>query len=822
MAKKTILLILILIFPFFVFAQDTEKQKGKVNTAANDYEIGRFENVMDSLETNIEKFSPEAKIEALRLCAITAMAMDDEEKAEYYAVLLLKESPDYNNTGDPYRFRDMIERLKNELTATITTASSSRETLAETPVPVVLITEEMIRDCGAQTLQDALVAYVPGITVMEINGVKNFAMRGISGASQEKVLIMLNGIRLNSYCSNLGLADYSISLKKIKQIEVLRGPASSLYGDAALTAVVNVITKSGMDINGVDFSLQAGNHGQVRADALIGKHYAGFDITAWAGFYRSDGEYVDVPEEKQTGFYTNPGKIIIGGYNNRPSFDFGVKFNYKGLFLEYAYNSSKTVIPFTKEEEVYYRSPYSYSKYCNINGNKPGAAFETQHVRVGYTKKFGKLTLELSGNMTYETMSKYFVISDDTDPYCYLMTYKFDSDYNLLKDKEQSHGIAYYEGWTDRNMGISVQAAYNYGNTDNNGTIMTGADVSVFNYLSDDDDMVYDFTRRDNYCIFNEPIKYGFREKEPKNEFFIQWKHRYKDFIINSGIRSYYRKHAGFYEVNTPDSIFAKSDVKEFSPRISLIYLLDKKLNFKFAYSKAFVDIPFFYRTYDYEGSLKPEKLHSFQFTVNSQKKYDKSTLNLELNFFYNKCKDLAMPNLQTKWDVSIAGIEPMISYNAKKWNLYGYLSFQKVADYKAGKYKATKYDKIYYEGYEEPEIIEEKYDALYDEVKKGSILNVPSFSANFTAGYRLNEKIKICANFYYTGRQNSIIRGEETEIPQVFSLNPGMRYRIKKTIFRLDIHNVFNSDYSLGERSSLGTVKQKGRWFMLGIEAKF
>ncbi len=817
MDKTIFLLIMILFFPFFGYAQD-----GKIDTANKQYKIGRFDEVLESLEPDIDRFSTERKVDALRLCAIAAMATDDHVKTIYYAKLLLKESPDYNNNFDPPRFKDLIESLKSEFTATFTTASSNTETLAETPVPVVLITEEMIRDCGAQTVQDALIAYVPGITVVEINGVMGFAMRGISGASQEKVLIMLNGIRLNSYCSNLGLADYSVSLKKIKQIEVLRGPASSLYGDAALTAVVNIITKSGQDINGVDFSVEAGNHGQVRAEALVGKHYAGFDVTAWAGFYRADGEYVEVPEEDQTGFYTNPGKIIIGGYNNRPSFDFGVKFNYKGLFLEYAYNSSKTVIPLTKKDEIYYRSPYSYSKYCNINGNKPGAAFETQHVRTGYTKKFGKLTLEFSGNMTYETMSKYFVISDNTDPYYYLMTYNIDSTGYLLKEEEKFFGIAYYEGWTDRNMGISVQAVYNYGNTNNNGTLMTGTDVSVFNYLSDDDEMIYDFMRSDNYCILNEPMKYGFRDKEPKNEFFIQWKHRYKNFIINTGTRSYFRKHAGFYEIDNPDTLFAKTNVKEFSPRISLIYLLDKNLNFKFAYSKAFVDIPFFYRTNDYDGSLKPEKLHSFQFNVNSLKKYNNGTLNLELNFFYNKCKDLALTNLQTKWNVGLAGIEPIISYNGRKWNLYGYVSFQKVADYKSGDYTATKYYEEYYEEYDIKEVFEEKYDDRYDEVKKGCILNVPSFSANFTAGYRIGEKIKLCANFYYTGRQYSMVRDEEKEIPQVFLVNPGVRYRIKKTIFRLDIHNVFNSDYSLGERNLLGTVKQKGMWFMAGIETKF
>ena len=86
-------------------------------------------------------------------------------------------------------------------------------------------------------------AYVPGMTDVASNDEQNIAMRGIYSSYQEKILILLNGHRLNSYSTNTATPDFSISLEKVKQIEVLRGPASSLYGNVALTAVVNLITK---------------------------------------------------------------------------------------------------------------------------------------------------------------------------------------------------------------------------------------------------------------------------------------------------------------------------------------------------------------------------------------------------------------------------------------------------------------------------------------------------------------------------------------------------------------------------------------------------
>ena len=109
-----------------------------------------------------------------------------------------------------------------------------------------------------------LAAYVPGLNIIDCNDDINIAMRGIYSSTQEKILIMLNGHRLNSYATNTAAPDFSISLENVKQIEVLRGPASSLYGDVALTGVVNIITKQGADVDGVLAKLGVGNYGQIK------------------------------------------------------------------------------------------------------------------------------------------------------------------------------------------------------------------------------------------------------------------------------------------------------------------------------------------------------------------------------------------------------------------------------------------------------------------------------------------------------------------------------------------------------------------------------
>lgn len=101
---------------------------------------------------------------------------------------------------------------------------------------------------------------------------------------------MQDGQRLNSYITNAVSPDYGISLAKVKQIEVLRGPASSLYGSVALTAVINIVTKDGVDIRNGAVSVGAGDRGQLAADLLLGKHDMNMDFMAWFSLYRATGE----------------------------------------------------------------------------------------------------------------------------------------------------------------------------------------------------------------------------------------------------------------------------------------------------------------------------------------------------------------------------------------------------------------------------------------------------------------------------------------------------------------------------------------------------
>ena len=186
-----------------VQAQDSSVRQ-IYNEAENEYVIGRIEQAVSILQDNMGHFQGNLRQSAFRLLALCHLSQDNIEKAEEDTKNLLNEDPYYTaSPRDPQRFIDMVENLRSGITATITTASSQAENLNEVPVPTTLITEEMIRNSGARNLQEVLAIYVPSMNIIDCNDDINISMRGIYSNGQEKILIMLNGHRLNSYSINI-------------------------------------------------------------------------------------------------------------------------------------------------------------------------------------------------------------------------------------------------------------------------------------------------------------------------------------------------------------------------------------------------------------------------------------------------------------------------------------------------------------------------------------------------------------------------------------------------------------------------------------------
>ena len=149
----------------------------------------------------------------------------------------------------------------------VVTADRMPESIANTSASIILILQDEIQQSGARTIFD-LLQHIPGIIVGVGNFGENYvALRGVHTLYSEKVLFMLNGHVLNDARS--GSATYQfldhLPVKNIKQIEIVLGPGSALYGANAFSGVINILTRQAEQVAGIeaDVNFERGSSGNI-------------------------------------------------------------------------------------------------------------------------------------------------------------------------------------------------------------------------------------------------------------------------------------------------------------------------------------------------------------------------------------------------------------------------------------------------------------------------------------------------------------------------------------------------------------------------------
>lgn len=138
----------------------------------------------------------------------------------------------------------------------VVTASRVPTQKVDTPADISVITKEEIADQNYASASDALRA-IPGVNVLG-SGAKGSSMGQdkILLNGDERVLVLVDGRRMNLGSSGNSSADWLPPVNAIERIEVLKGGGSALYGTDAVGGVINVIMKKGSD---------TGNHVTVKA-----------------------------------------------------------------------------------------------------------------------------------------------------------------------------------------------------------------------------------------------------------------------------------------------------------------------------------------------------------------------------------------------------------------------------------------------------------------------------------------------------------------------------------------------------------------------------
>lgn len=217
-------------------------------------------------------------------------------------VPLFAEDPTENPSEDAarheseVRHEEQANRPEKETTgkAVRVTAAKHEMEMADVPMSVSVVEGEAVTKSSAATVAD-LLSDVPGVQVSS-NGPAGIKYVNIRGEGNSRTVILVDGQKISEQKSMEGIPILT-SVQDIDRVEVIKGPASVLYGSNAIGGVVNIITKKGPKEDGVHGSVglrgDTATHGIDQYYTLGGRFG---DFSARVSFSNEDHGNVESPK----------------------------------------------------------------------------------------------------------------------------------------------------------------------------------------------------------------------------------------------------------------------------------------------------------------------------------------------------------------------------------------------------------------------------------------------------------------------------------------------------------------------------------------------
>lgn len=525
----------------------------------------------------------------------------------------------------------------------VTTASKRTERASDAPATLYVVTAKMIKARGYTNLEEVL-EDIPGFEIQHKSTAEYenvITVRGLRG--NDKMVIMMDGFKISPTDNTPNTIGTNYPLLGVKQVEIIMGPASALYGPDAVNGVINIITQKGGDINGVIIQGSGGNAFTTDNHFVAGVGDQDWGIMVTGHIYHSDEpNFAEIYKDKYSWYHNeyqqgkarilpnNPIDVAVpveayGTPTN--SYSLHGKLNYKNVELGYfrSQESHNTSLGGQPEYNIYMKDAV-YKTITETLYGKHTLSLWDQKIKLQSSIWFGSYELH-PDTMFYNQ----FTNLKKAYKYGFGKTIKWEEQISINLSKK-----------------VSLIAGISY---DHNNVLPESSDLPFkynTNRSADEQDIHYPGTDVTDLNGNDLRIYEDFYYVEYKNiGTFLQLTGNYFEILsLTLGARFDYNTHYG----------------TTFNPRAGLVLTPSKVLNFKLMYGEAFL-APSPWLSYQHYGAfipttnntqeitgltgsfwrlinpdLEPEKLRTIEGTIQYR---PLEQINLTLNGYYQTLNNM-------------------------------------------------------------------------------------------------------------------------------------------------------------------------------------
>jgi vitamin B12 transporter len=155
-----------------------------------------------------------------------------------------------------------------------------------TPAAITVVTAEELRARGITRLADAL-RDVPGASVVQSGSFGSQTAIFLRGGESDYAKVLIDGVPVNDAGGAIDIAHLTVA--DVDRIEIVRGPASVLYGSDAVTGVIQIFTRRDRDHSRLDLSARGGNYATRDGTAELGITRGPVRLSASGTTHETDG-----------------------------------------------------------------------------------------------------------------------------------------------------------------------------------------------------------------------------------------------------------------------------------------------------------------------------------------------------------------------------------------------------------------------------------------------------------------------------------------------------------------------------------------------------